>query len=87
MGELEVIVGILGILTFPLWMPMGVLLLVAHNRRRSPAYAWWALMSYIGMVIGLILILTKEPGPEKLPRGRVWEALPMPGEEDSTTRK
>lgn len=48
-------------------LPALVLAPLAIERGRSPAWGWWALLSYLGLVIGLIALFAMKPAvtPER----------------------
>ncbi|HEX6031119.1 MAG TPA: hypothetical protein VFY90_06790 [Tepidiformaceae bacterium] len=48
-----------------LWISIGlpalVLIPLAIERGRSPAWGWWALLSYLGLVVGLVALFSMQP--------------------------
>ncbi len=55
------------IIVFAIWIaPMLILLLIAMNKGRSKHFAWWAVGSWLGFLIGAIIMLlgpTERRGP------------------------
>jgi hypothetical protein len=54
--------GALIIFALYVLVPFVVLALVARNRRRSQAFALWGFMSWLGMIIGLVILLVTPAG-------------------------
>lgn len=59
-----------------LWVSIGlpalVLIPLAIERGRSPAWGWWALLSYPGLLVGLVALFAMEPRmtPERIAYAR-----------------
>jgi len=49
-------------------IPMGVLYRVAHARGQEGRFALWGLLSYAGLVIGLLIMMAMQRGQKDSPK-------------------
>lgn len=56
--EVTVLIYIVLILFVWFWLPAACLLWVATHRGRGVAWALWGLLGWIGLAIGLVMLLT-----------------------------
>ena len=53
LGPMEV-----ALIVFWLGAPAGILLLIAHSRRQAYVFALWGLLSWLGLAIGIVHMLS-----------------------------
>ncbi len=66
MDELLSPVGVFAalIVVLKIALPIAVLYVVARTRGRSPLFALWGLLSWFGVIIGMVIMITTRKEPE-----------------------